>query len=182
MLAEKIPELCCQCHDDITLNRVGARFDNLHAPVADDACMDCHRPHSSAQEKLQVEQGNNLCMMCHEDPALNDAGLMWKFGHAPVEESCMNCHSPHGTDNRFNLIEETVELCTRCHGDHPGHGLDASAYAEGQASKVVILPEGFTLNYEGTMVCTGCHSPHGSDYRPLFDRPKMELCRKCHRM
>jgi len=182
MLAEKVPKLCYQCHDDVTVNRVGVKLDNLHSPVADDACMDCHRPHSSAHEKLQVEQGNALCLVCHDDPGLSDAGFMWKFAHPPVEESCVTCHLPHGSDNQAHLVEEVVELCTRCHNDHPGHGLDATNYAEGQASKIVNLPDNFSLNFEGTMICTGCHKPHGSDYEPLFDRPKMQMCQKCHRM
>jgi predicted CXXCH cytochrome family protein len=180
MLLDKVPGLCYQCHDDVTIGKGGLTLASVHTPVADDACFDCHRPHSAPETRLLEERGTKLCMACHDDPSLDDGGHMWQSSHPPVEEGCLNCHSPHGSDAPYNLVEPTFKLCTGCHEEHPAHSLDASRYLEAEEGSMVKLPENFSVTVDGLMVCTGCHLAHGAQNRPLFKVPKDQLCEKCH--
>ena len=70
-------ELCASCHQDVT-----ADMQFVHGPVAAGACGMCHEPHASANPKLLVETGRDLCIACHSEmEQLRQALDQAKAGH-----------------------------------------------------------------------------------------------------
>ena len=179
---EPVPELCYQCHDSVTEKFPGKKYSNIHVPVGEGSCTQCHNPHASRYGKLLSGKVNEVCLECHDDPSVDSRDRKWSSSHPPVEDSCVNCHSPHASDVRSNLLDEVFELCSGCHDNHPVHSLDASKYLDNETGGIVSLPPGFPVTFEGMMVCTGCHLPHGSRNRRLLKVPKGQLCSTCHQL
>ncbi|RQW77717.1 MAG: cytochrome C, partial [Geobacter sp.] len=103
------------------------------------ACVDCHNPHGSTQDKLLLGSSQKeLCTRCH----MEKQGP-FVFEHGDVTELCSNCHSPHGSVNRNLLNAAMPFLCLQCHGGHT----------------ILNNGKGLFLNR-----CTDCHSQiHGTD-------------------
>ncbi len=180
---EPVPGLCYECHDSVTEKSSDKEYKNIHGPVDGGYCTECHDPHAAKYKKLLSEKDNELCFQCHDDPGVDSKGRRWWSSHSPVQESCVNCHSPHASDVDSNLLAEIFDLCSGCHDEHPAHSLDASRYVGGEgASGIVSLPSDLPLTFEGMMVCTGCHLPHGSANEKLLRVPKSRICSECHQI
>lgn len=136
---DQMSELCFACHPEVKAQN------NLfsHHPLREKkmACVDCHNPHGSTQEKLLVgSTPKETCTRCHMEKQGPFA-----FEHGDVTENCMNCHTPHGSVNNNLLTAAMPFLCLQCHG---GHSLNNTAGVKG-----------LFLNR-----CTDCHSQvHGTD-------------------
>ncbi len=136
---DQMSELCFGCHPEIKAQN------NLfsHHPLREKkmACVDCHNPHGSTQEKLLLgSTPKETCTRCHMEKQGPFA-----FEHGDVTENCMNCHTPHGSVNNNLLNAAMPFLCLQCHG---GHSLNNTAGVKG-----------LFLNR-----CTDCHSQvHGTD-------------------
>ncbi|HYS44749.1 MAG TPA: DmsE family decaheme c-type cytochrome [Geobacteraceae bacterium] len=136
---DQMSELCFGCHPEVKAEN------NLfsHHPLREKkmACVDCHNPHGSTQDKLLVgSTPKETCTRCHMEKQGPFA-----FEHGDVTENCMNCHTPHGSVNNNLLTAAMPFLCLQCHG---GHTLNNTAGGKG-----------LFLNR-----CTDCHSQvHGTD-------------------
>lgn len=179
LLRDPQPELCYRCHKDPTLDSKGDEYEFIHGPVAMGMCTACHQPHSSVEGKLLNVRGLDVCLGCHEDPAVDDQGRPWPSSHPPVSRDCLQCHDPHASAEKGHLKEPAFDLCSDCHPEHKGHKLDASRAVSGQTT-MVHLPPLFPLSWDNQLVCTGCHRPHGAYNRPLLKTDKMVMCMNCH--
>jgi len=139
---EEVSELCFGCHPEVKAET------NLfsHHPLREKkmACIDCHEPHGTTQDKLL--KGNTpkeTCTRCHMEKQGPFA-----FEHGDVNENCANCHAPHGSVNNNLLNAAMPFLCLQCHAGH----LDANT--PGAAGRKSLY-----FNR-----CTDCHSQiHGTD-------------------
>jgi predicted CXXCH cytochrome family protein len=136
---------------------------NLHKPVAEMLCLDCHKktgnhPLGGKTTVSLKEKPPTLCFQCHKSFPVK------KTVHRPVKEGlCTACHNPHGAAGR-NLIDADngqTEFCTRCH--------DARMFQK----KYVHPPVA-----EGK--CTACHEPHQSEENSLLRDGVPKLCLGCH--
>jgi predicted CXXCH cytochrome family protein len=96
---------CSECHDAAA--RMTPRKDLLdsckvchqryftpeagHSPVTQRQCSQCHDPHRSAQLSLLKKATYDLCIQCHDEPAL----LSPESHSAPDVNKCTSCHDPH---------------------------------------------------------------------------------------
>lgn len=95
-LAKPIPELCYNCHENLT-----GKNPALHGPVAMGECSVCHSPHLSKNKFLLVRKGRDLCLHCHEATYVFEN----KNHFATEEYACLDCHDPHSGMDRFLLIK-----------------------------------------------------------------------------
>lgn len=86
--------LCQTCHAGIPNE---SRF--AHAPAAVGDCLFCHHHHSSAYEKVLLDEPAKLCLNCHDIDDLTEGTHAGDAG----ERSCVECHDPHGGADRFFL-------------------------------------------------------------------------------
>ncbi|NOX90394.1 MAG: hypothetical protein GXO77_15395 [Calditrichaeota bacterium] len=200
-LSDEVPDLCYNCHDQKD------NLTNVHPPVEEGACLDCHSPHSSQKDYLILgEKDESICMNCH-DP---DEG---KVIHPPYEDrECTECHDPHQTIRPSLLKSERPELCFECHDDfreklnmssvHPAfegdcldcHNPHVSQVEYLLASRVPDLcfdchesqsPSDSSkykvhgVQKEG-MPCMSCHDPHASENEPILKDDNAKVCLSCH--
>jgi predicted CXXCH cytochrome family protein len=152
------PDLCYECHDR------PADAPHAHGPVALGLCSVCHDPHSSANEFMLPEAGNDLCFMCHSEMERHVRSS--SVGHQVIEErGCIACHDAHQADHRFQLEAEVSRLCVGCH----------ESVGEVVASATVPHEPAVT---GGT--CVNCHDPHGSNVAAILIDEEMNLCLGCH--
>jgi len=71
---EPLPELCYQCHDSVTEKKKGKQFAQIHGPVNEGYCTQCHDPHASSYKALLPQKGSRVCFECHDDPSLDSGG------------------------------------------------------------------------------------------------------------
>jgi predicted CXXCH cytochrome family protein len=90
-----------------------------------------------------------------------------KFVHGAVaERQCIVCHGklPKHNDSptryKFELIEEVAEKCYSCHKKYETKRFIHYPVTDGE--------------------CTGCHSPHGSEYKNILLIEGGSLCFDCH--
>lgn len=94
-LYDEPEELCFKCH-----NQAGAS--QVHAPVEEGACTECHDPHGTKTPALLIENSNDLCYQCHDESDILPSDA--KSTHAPVADGkCWQCHNPHSADNQYFL-------------------------------------------------------------------------------
>jgi predicted CXXCH cytochrome family protein len=119
----------------------------IHAPYADDACLECH---ASPADMQLTRDDADVCVNCHES-VLTQHPVM----HGPVAGvACVWCHNPHMSGHQYLLRQLPPELCMQCHDE----GLMSSA-----------LPSHEDPNAD----CLACHQGHGgltrSFLRPSYD-------------
>lgn len=144
MLAAKPNDLCASCHSG-----VAARFKSgLSAhPVkkGDFLCVDCHNPHSAADNLLANDGVSKTCGECHEF-----ARQPYIFSHVseftdPTGQACLNCHTHHSSSVPNQLRSPGRSLCLSCHSDLAGHNAGITCWT------------------------SGCHTHiHGSNNSPVF--------------
>ncbi len=181
--ASPAKDLCLLCHKDPTRAPGGDAWAVQH-PALDDGCPACHRPHVAAAPRLLATTQRALCTGCHEDKNLNGDGVAWSAPHTPVVAGmCASCHGVHGGPEKAMLKKSEFEICETCHTElHERHrvveldpttGLPASGKAQ--------LPAGFPVRKkDGKLGCAGCHRPHGSDNRLLWNEDETNFCTRCH--
>jgi predicted CXXCH cytochrome family protein len=156
---------CSSCHAPHGSNEGGILLAQVHRPVVNRMCSQCHEA-ASAPNALEVKSsGIDLCRRCHSD-TVNEAFAARRL-HWPVadREACLSCHSPHASSVSGLLSEPMGPLCGSCHAD---------VIARGERSVTEHPPVA-----EGD--CTACHQPHASDELFLFESASSEeLCGSCH--
>jgi len=146
-------ELCLRCHSLMHQGQV-------HTPVGEGACLDCHDPHGSAYPSiLNADPKRELCQKCHAKTFSDQA-----FIHGPVAVgACVLCHEPHASTLPNLLSQEPRSLCLTCHAE------------------IVDTKEG-VLHSHGAIdqTCTACHDPHASEHRYQLLGQAPQLCAQCH--
>ncbi|MBE0583003.1 MAG: cytochrome c3 family protein, partial [Desulfofustis sp.] len=163
LLNEKEPDLCYLCHDQIEGLMTDKR-NATHAPAVDN-CTACHNPHvSEVGSTLLKEQVKPLCTGCHAeegvDLPVDINGVAYKHGPLETDSSCLNCHDPHATIFENHLLAEPMDLCLRCHNQEV-IAYDGSALTD---INTLLQENKFHHGPIKEKNCSGCHSPHGSDY------------------
>jgi predicted CXXCH cytochrome family protein len=156
-------DLCATCHDKVA--KIFTKPVIHPALEGGKECVGCHGPHVGFGKGLQKKDGVQQCLTCH-----NTKEFTGKLQHPPAFEDCGNCHDPHSSDYKKLLSTlDIIELCTTCHED-------AKKTHYHRMGPGVTDPRTKT-----DLVCTGCHSPHSSDEKPLLVAEKTrKLCNLCH--
>jgi predicted CXXCH cytochrome family protein len=160
-LKTKGAELCLGCHEDMKAQVSRA---NRHAPLdSPRECLSCHGPHTAAAKPMLLMKTEDLCVSCHGKQMLQGS-----VRHKALEQGCTSCHDPHSSDTDHMLKKPVEQLCTTCHADLSKHfHKTTSTKPDPQTGK--------------PLTCTGCHSPHASDFPSLLrGDPKRDLCIRCH--
>jgi DmsE family decaheme c-type cytochrome len=156
---------CTACHDPHGSNTAGILYDNVHEPVAERACGECHSKPTSSSPLALKDVGSKTCEGCHYDlvaDALNKSRVHWPLLD---DKGCVNCHAPHASSEDALLKGPLVEVCGQCHAD------TVERQVRSQTEHPPIA--------EGK--CSECHSPHSSDNVFLANQATtIELCAKCH--
>ncbi len=170
LLKRKNSELCYMCHTAYADKF--AQAPSRH-PVGNGLleCYGCHDPHSGPGEKMTRGKGNELCYICHL--GLKDS--FEKLAHATKAEGkagkgqCLNCHTHHFSQNKPLLSDKQEAVCGNCHGKiykaavtHPVGGQYKDSW------------------HGGTVHCTSCHGPHGTQNKSFTLLKRKDLCLKCH--
>ena len=191
-LNEKEPDLCYLCHDQIEKKMTDTQ-NATHEPAVDN-CTACHNPHASeVGTTLLKKKMKPLCTECHTEQGIDlpvDLNTV-AYKHEPMESelSCLNCHDPHATIFENHLLAEPMDLCLQCHNQ------EVKAYDGKPLANIEELLKN-SKTHHGPIKeknCSGCHSPHGSDYYRLlldkypeefyteaFDENDYKLCFTCH--
>lgn len=156
---------CTSCHDPHGSNRGALMWANVHVPVVNKMCNQCHQDPSSPQGYKPKIEGYELCRGCHNN-MMNET-----FGrnriHWPLvdQAACFNCHNPHASKSKGLLKGPMKSLCGTCHQD------------------VVERQEKSLVKHEPIAQgsCTTCHSPHSSGNVFMLDNTTvLDLCGTCH--
>lgn len=159
-------KLCLACHDDPAAVKDRK---SVHGALKDDekgraACLSCHNPHLSAQPKMLVAGGPDLCAKCH--PTIVAAARA-KTGHPAAADDCTSCHLPHASGETKLLESPRRELCAECHDT-----------ADAELRKKHLEADLTKVD------CLSCHSPHGAGQPKLLAAnvhpPVLEGCDNCH--
>jgi DmsE family decaheme c-type cytochrome len=156
---------CTSCHNPHGSNRGSILFDNVHKPVENRMCNQCHVDPTSQTPFATKKPGYELCMGCHSN-FINDV-LSKDRIHWPVvdKKGCLNCHNPHASPENYLLKKPMKELCGTCHED-------TIRRQERSETKHPPIQEG---------QCTACHLPHSSDYSFLWNQSSiLDVCGNCH--
>jgi DmsE family decaheme c-type cytochrome len=119
------------------------------------------RPNDSSRT---AEENNAICLACHQ----RGARTLWQGStHETRGLQCTNCHTIMKAVSRKNQLKTAFQpdTCFQCHKD---------------IRSKVMRSEHMPLR-EGKMVCSDCHSPHGSYSDHLLKKATVnDVCFECH--
>jgi len=156
---------CTGCHDPHGSNVAGILYDNVHKPVANRMCNQCHEEPTSATPLKTKKAGIDLCRGCHND--MFNTTFAKNRIHWPLmtQKGCLSCHNPHAGKQKGILRAPMAQLCGGCHAD-----------TMKRQQKIISKHEPVV---EGR--CTECHDPHASDFLFLTKKKAdYDLCVTCH--
>jgi len=156
---------CTSCHDPHGSDNAGILWADVHPPLANRMCNQCHVDPSSPDPLETKRQGFEVCRGCHAD-VVNGIVTSNRVHWPAIDGTgCLNCHNPHAAKESSLLREPVKPLCGSCHQATLGN-LDKAAVKHPPAE-------------EGE--CITCHSPHASDTGFLLAAPNViEMCGTCH--
>ncbi len=147
---------CLDCHKKFADKYLGMK--NIHAPVKEKKCEDCHLRHGLIPKLLLKKEGNEICYPCHSKDKI---GMNKANVHTALKRGkCIQCHNPHASQASRLLKAEGNEACFQCHKK------------ENYEKKVV--------HKVGAKGCTTCHLSHSSDQKDLLVKAETPLCLGCH--
>jgi predicted CXXCH cytochrome family protein len=156
---------CGTCHNPHGSDRGGILFNNVHKPVSNKMCNQCHEEPTSQNPFKTKRVGFELCKGCHSN-MINDMFNKNRI-HWPVlsKSGCLSCHNPHATTQNALLKAPMLSLCGSCH-------LETLKRQERSQTKHPPIQEGN---------CTACHTAHSDDNPFLFNNANViDLCGTCH--
>jgi DmsE family decaheme c-type cytochrome len=165
-------QACLRCHEEMKQvveiadpHQVGGK--NIAR------CTTCHDPHGKIRESTRKE----LCMTCHRGTpttAFNSSI------HNLQGITCTDCHDPHPNSHvqreldirhtnirrpqRRPMAVNEPDTCYKCHP---------------QMVAMNQMPSHHPI-FEGKMVCSDCHDPHGQALRLLKEPTVNLVCYRCH--
>ena len=174
---------CSSCHDAHGSDRAGILFDNVHPPVANKVCNQCHETPTSPDALKTKRAGFELCRGCHTT-MMNDTFNKNRI-HWPLVDrvGCLNCHAPHASPQKKLLTGDMKTLCGKCHIDTMARQekLVEKEKQENAAAKGRVIKGALTHIPIEEGSCEACHSSHASDSGFLLKQPSViKLCENCH--
>jgi predicted CXXCH cytochrome family protein len=160
-----VSSACNSCHNSHGSDRGGILFENVHRPVANKMCNQCHEEATSPTPFAIKKQGYELCRGCHSS-MMNETWSKNRM-HWPVmgKDGCLSCHSPHASSQNKLIKAPMTVVCGQCHGDTVARQVRSE-------TKHPPIADGN---------CVACHSPHSSDNSFLFKQASVvDLCGTCH--
>lgn len=108
---------CSSCHNVHGSDRARILYDNVHMPVANRLCNQCHEASNSSDPLKTKRTGFELCRGCHSS-MMNDTFNKNRV-HWPLVDKvgCLNCHEPHASPQKKLLMGDMKSLCEKCHSD-----------------------------------------------------------------
>jgi predicted CXXCH cytochrome family protein len=156
---------CTSCHDPHGSSQSALLLENVHPPLANRACAQCHEPPDSATPFATKRVGYDLCKGCHNEmvvAALGKPRLHWAVAD---KRSCLHCHNPHASTQPKLLVADNARLCGSCHAD--------------TVKRMTAITVKHKPVQDGN--CTACHSPHAATGVYLVDQPSIiATCTACH--
>lgn len=156
---------CSSCHNPHGSSTASMLYDNVHAPLSNRMCKQCHVEPTAAQPFATLKVGVELCQGCHYE-TVNETFNKDRI-HWPVVDKvgCLNCHSPHAAAQPKLLRAPEKQVCNGCHSD-------TIARQERSITKHQPIADG---------QCSICHSPHSSNNPFLMtETSNINLCGECH--
>ncbi len=156
---------CSSCHDPHGSSSAGMLFANVHEPVSEKKCDECHGKATASSPFALKDSGFEICEGCHYEMVLETFNK--KRMHWPVvdKDGCVNCHAPHASSESALLKKPMLLVCGECHAD-------TLARQERSPTEHPPVAGG---------ECTECHSPHSSDnLLMLNEASSLDLCETCH--
>ncbi len=174
-------EVCATCHEEVATalattahGRTGvANWDGLSG------CQSCHGPGQAHVDgggdvakirnpkKIPAAEVSAICLKCHERGERSH----WQGSqHDQRGLSCLTCHAIHPNAARPqgpHLLAKVTEFdtCGSCH----------------LKRKAALYRSAHMPLREGSMQCTSCHNPHGSNGPALLKQNSInENCYACH--
>jgi len=133
----------------------------------------CNSCHFLCSLEVKAQNGNAVCVNCHEGYAEDEAHL----SHAAQQFNCLDCHmhidpsqeTPDGLINTAHSFEADACACDRCHTGAPHSGDTARSLNQ------------HTLK----LGCAVCHTPPGVTpndltMRDIMAAPQAFACQDCH--
>jgi DmsE family decaheme c-type cytochrome len=163
---------CDSCHSTHGSNKRGILYDDVHQPVAEKKCTQCH-PGPGASKPLKTKlTGTRLCRQCHK--TMINQTFSKNRVHWPLADNkgCSNCHNPHGGKTKKHLNNTQFKVCGKCHEDT----VKLQEWSiQNPKNKNLCVPV-------KTGDCAACHSPHAADNVLLISQENIskDLCGKCH--
>jgi predicted CXXCH cytochrome family protein len=156
---------CSSCHDPHGSDRSGILLAEVHEPLMNKMCNQCHLDSSSPDALQTKATGIQLCRGCHSslvNETLTRNRIHWPVGD---ETACLNCHNPHASNEKALLLQSTKPLCGSCHQD-------VIERQDTSVTKHAPVDDGD---------CSACHDPHAADNLFLTETASlMDLCGTCH--
>jgi len=97
-------QLCIGCHKDKSAAEALARGLRLHPTSAKGDCYACHDPHQSTNPYMLLENPQQICIPCHQDPKIKELAAHKEPG------GCLTCHNPHLGKDRKLLTKDYKEV------------------------------------------------------------------------
>jgi predicted CXXCH cytochrome family protein len=181
-----------------------ASANQIHEPVAKQACDACHGRDVGGHKYPLKLAGNEGCKFCHATVVGTQ-----QHQHKALQDGCLACHSPHVSKAKFLLKADNVEQtcaachkiplkrsahgpfakgeCTLCHQPHQsqfakllrgGEGKDHCFSCHGELRKT--MNASYMMHKPAVKDCKVCHDPHTSDFPKQLKQQREQLCLSCH--
>lgn len=161
-------QVCLNCHERTGEQAHMRLSEHTKAGVT---CIQCHKAHPDASEKVDAGKHGKgsmmptdqvkLCLGCHTNVAA-DFSMPSRHRLKEGAMNCSSCHNVHGTLQARQVRAEGRDQCIKCHTDKRG------PFMFGHEA----------INLDG---CVACHKPHGSPAKNMLKvRDTRQLCLSCH--
>lgn len=151
---------CLGCHNPHSSNHESLAREFSHKPFESNRCDSCHASFPTMNKK-----GKDLCLSCHQE-VKKEFKRVYSHLQGDRDNTCLECHNPHASDEKGLKRARCDRVCYSCHTDteRRDKGKDPM----------------YKYKHPDIERCTGCHVPHGSDYRLFLVSDENSSCGICH--